>query len=92
MGFFSTTWEGEYEGHKIEVVRKLGGHSFLLNVDGKEMATDAGIVNMGTRSMKAVLKHNEKDLIVEAIGKQGALTESAQVTVDGKPIVMKKIK
>ena len=33
MGFFSTHWVGEFKGHKIEVVRKVGGHQFELLID-----------------------------------------------------------
>jgi hypothetical protein len=91
MGFFSTHWKGSYEGHTIEVVRKLGGHEFDLLIDGEEVASRASAVNMGERDLEGKLTVGGRELVVHAKGIQGAFTESATVTVDGKPVAMTKV-
>jgi hypothetical protein len=91
MGFLSTTWAGDYEGHSIAVVRKTGGHHFELVIDGKVVDSETSMVNMGRRHLEGKLHHGERELRVEAVGVQGAFTESATVSVDGHSVPMKKV-
>jgi hypothetical protein len=91
MGLFSTQWLGEFEGHKIEVVRKWGGHEFELQIDGKTVASASSMVNMGERKLEGTLEHGGRSIPVHAVGKQGAFTEGATVAVGERPIEMKKV-
>jgi hypothetical protein len=92
MGLFTTHWSGTYEGHSIEVVRTTGGHHFELVLDGAVADSTTSWVNMGKRHLEGKLKHDGRELLVHALGEQGAFTESATVTVDGKPVPMTKTK
>lgn len=92
MGLFSTHWVGEHEGHKIEVVRKLGGHAFDLLIDGEMVDSQSSLVNMGQRDLEGVLHLDGRELRVHAVGIQEAFSESANVTIDGKTVTMTKVK
>jgi hypothetical protein len=92
MGFFSTHWKGEHQGHSIEVVRKLGGHEFDLLIDGHEVDRQSSLVNMGQRELSGRLQLGGREVVVHAIGIQNAFSESAVVTVDGQPVAMTKVK
>jgi hypothetical protein len=92
MGFFTTHWSGTYEGHTIEVVRKTGGHHFELLIDGKVVDDETSWVNMGKRHLDGKLVHEGRELEVQAVGVQGAFTESATVSVDGHSVPMTKVK
>jgi hypothetical protein len=91
MGLFTTHWAGSYEGHKIEVVRKTGGHHFELLIDGEVVDSESSWVNMGRRHLEGKLRHDGRDLEVQALGVQGAFTETATVSVDGTPVPMTKV-
>ncbi|MFO0568939.1 MAG: hypothetical protein U0263_24995 [Polyangiaceae bacterium] len=92
MGLFSTHWAGEYQGHKIEVVRKVGGHEFDLLIDGEMADRQTSLANMGKRELEGSLHVAGRDLTVHAVGIQNAFSEAAEVTVDGQPVTMTKIK
>lgn len=91
MGLFSTHWQREYEGHKIEVVRKMGGHEFELHLDGQTVDIQTSVVNMGKRHLEGTIEHGDAKLKVHAIGIQGAFGEAATVTVGDTNVPMKKI-
>ena len=91
MGLFSTHWQGTYEGHIIEVVRRKGGHEFELVIDGAKTDAAASMVNMGERKLHGALTHNGAELPVYAVGIQHAFSESATVLVNGMEIPMKRI-
>jgi hypothetical protein len=79
MGLFSTHWLGDYEGHKIEVVRRMGGHEFELLIDDKKVDSASSMVNMGERKLKGTLQHGGKDVPVFAHGIQHGFSETATV-------------
>jgi len=91
MGFLETHWSGTYEGHAIVVARKTGGHHFELIIDGRVVDSESSWVNMGKRHLEGKLRHEGRELDVQALGVQGAFTESATVSVDGHPVPMTKV-
>jgi hypothetical protein len=92
MGFFTTHWAGTYEGHTIKVVRAMGGHHFELLIDDKAVDSTSSWVNVGNRHLEGKLEHGGRELLVKALGVQGAFTESATVSVDGHDVPMTKVK
>jgi len=91
MGFFTTHWVGEFEGHKIEVVRRVGGHQFELLIDDQSVDVETSLVNMGKRHLEGTLLRGDTTLLVHAIGVQDAFSEGAIVKVGEQTIEMKKV-
>jgi len=91
MGLFSTHWLGEYEGHKIEVVRRTSWNKFELLIDDRRADLAKSLVNVGEHRLEGTIHHGGVDIPVHAVGTQGAFTEGCTVVVGDRTIAMKKI-